>query len=211
MAEESDRDIREEVGISLFWREMIGDYEYGRFNPADMLRWYDALKLRGPDEIRTLVDERYTSRPVSTVQGIVAGAPHPPTWLVREWLAHFEDKVTTGGYWMAAAGFILLCLIAAPVLNGMTRLTPLSTFIKHPPFGGPQVYQPQNQQSANSLAATVTAPPATLSTGQTGAASQGLAGAATGASPPGGTTGPSSGGLSAGATSPAPAVGSNQP
>ncbi len=211
MAQESDRDIREEVGISLFWRELIGDYEYGRFNPEDMLRWYDALKLRGPEEIRDLINERYTGRPGLVVRGIVAGAPHPPIWLIREWLAKYENKVSTGAYWMAAFGFVLFIGMFVPFLSGMTRLTPLSTYVMHPPFGGPQVYQPAAPQTGPALSAVGTAPPAVSSPGPTGPTSAGIAGAATGVSPSTGTTGGANVGLSAGAVSPAPAVGNNQP
>ena len=212
MPQESDRDVREEVGISLFWRELIGDYEYGRYNPDDMLRWYDALELRGPEEIRDLVNERYSGRPMSAVLGIVSGAPHPPIWLVREWLAHYENKVSTGAYWMAAAGFVLLCFMIGPLVSGMLRLTPLSTYYLDPPFAGPQVSQvPVTPQGSMSLSATSNAPPAVATAGATGPTSRGIAGAATGATPAGGSTGAANVGLSAGATSPGPAVGSNQP
>ena len=211
MPQESDRDIRQEVGISLFWRELIGDYEYGRFNPEDMLRWYDALQLRGALEIRTLIDERYTGRPVSVVLGVVSGAPHPPIWLVREWLAYYENKVSTGAYWMAAAGFIAICFLVVPVFHGIQDLTPLSTYVLHPPFGGPQVYQPAGLQTSNPLTATVSAPPLVSIPGPTGPTSGGIAGVATGATPAGGTTGAANVGLSSGAVSPAPAVGSTQP
>jgi hypothetical protein len=210
MARESDRDVREEVGISLFWRELIGDYEYGRFDPDDMIRWYDALTLRGPLEIRDLIDERYTGRPGSSVRGIVSGAPHPPVWLVREWLAHFENKVRTGGYWMAAAGFVLFCGIVFPIVSGVTQLTPLSTYAMHPPFGGPQV-TPATQPPNYSLPSSSLTPPAVSSPGPTGPSSAGIAGVATGASPAGGTTGAANVGLSAGVISPAPAVGNTQP
>ena len=212
MPEESDRDIRQEVGISLFWRELIGDYDYGRFNPEDMLRWYDALELRGPDEIRELIDERYSGRPMSAVHGIVAAAPHPPLWLVREWVEHYETKVSTSGYWLGAICFVLLAFAIAPFLNSVQSLTPLSTYIMQPPFGGPQTFQPAStSQNNDSLSATVTSPPAISTPGPTGPQSGGIAGVATGSSPAGGTTGAANIGLSAGATSPAPAVGNTQP
>ncbi len=211
MPQESDRDIREEVGISLFWRELIGDYEYGRFNPEDMIRWYDALQLRGPDEIRDLINERYTGRPGTVVRGVVAGAPHPPIWLVREWLALYENKVRTGGYWMAAAAFVVFCGLFVPFIAGTTRLTPLSTYVMHPPFGGPQTFQPNGPASGPVLSATNTVPPAVSVPGPTGPTSGGIAGAATGVSPAGGTTGAVNGGLSAGAVSPAPGIGATQP
>ena len=211
MAQESDRDIREEVGISLFWRELIGDYEYGRFNPDDMLRWYDALQLRGPEEIRELIDERYHGRPVSTVLGIVSRAPHPPIWLVREWLALYENKVRTRPYWLAAFVVVGLCFIFFPMLHGVQDLTPISPYYLHPPFGGPQVYQPSTPAGPTALTAVNSVPPLVTPPGPTGPQSAGIAGAATGASPAGGATGAANIGLSAGAPSPAPSVGSLQP
>ena len=211
MAQDSDRDVREEVGISLFWRDLIGDYEYGRFNPDDMLRWYDALQLRGPEEIRDLVNERYTGRPVSAVQGIVSGAPHPPIWLIREWLGQYENTVSLRPYWLAAAGFVLLCFMVMPTISGMTRLTPLSTYIMHPPFGGPQVYEPASPLAGGRPTAAQNAPPAVAAQGSTGPQSGGIAGVATGATPAGGRTGATNSGVSAGSISPAPAISSYQP
>jgi hypothetical protein len=210
MAEDTGRDIREEVKISLFWRALIGDYEYVKFNPDDMLRWYDALELRGPLEIREVINERYSSRPVSRVQGIVSGAPHPPTWLVRDWLMHHENKITTGRYWIAAAAFVLLFFMVGPLMYGLTTLKPLSTYVMHPPNSGPEPYQPAMPSGSN-FTPTPQQPPATFTPGQTSPHSSGIAGAAMGLSPVGGVTGSTNGGLSAGVSTATSSSGGTQP
>jgi hypothetical protein len=206
MAQETGRDIREEVRISLFWRALVGDFEYVKFNPDDMLRWYDALELRGPLEIRELIDERYTGRPGLVATGIVAGAPHPPVWLVRDWLMHHEAKIRTAPYWVATAAFVLLFFMLGPLLYGITALQPLSRYVMNPPTNGPQVYDPTTPTSRNAMP-NPTQPTPTFTPGVTSAQSQGIAGAAMGVAPAGGATGPSSGGLSSGAVSAAPSVG----
>ncbi len=209
MGRDSGRDIREEVRIAIFWRALIGDYEYVKFNPDDMLRWYDALELRGPDEIRLMMTERYSTRPVRAMLGVVTAAPHPPVWLVREWLAHYEQKLRTGHLWTATAGFLVLSFMAFPALHGCADLTPVNMYVMNPPSGGPQVSAPQAPVGSNFNPA-LTEPPAVFTPSVTGPKSGGIAGAATGASPAGGTTGATNGGLSAGATSAAPAVGGTQ-
>jgi hypothetical protein len=209
MPEDSGRDIREEVRISLFWRALVGDYEYVKFNPDDMLRWYDGLELRGPLEIRELIDERYTGRPGLTVVGIVSGAPHPPIWLVRDWLMHHEHKVKTAPYWVATAAFVLLCFMVAPLLYGITALKPLSPYVMTPPSNGPQVYSPTTPTGSNYVPSPTTPPP-TFTPGQTSPHSSGIAGGAMGVAPAGGATGPTNSGLSSGATSGAPQVGGGQ-
>jgi hypothetical protein len=210
MAQDSDRDIREEVGVALFWRELIGDYEYVKFNPDDMLRWYDALTLRGPEEIRELMDERYSGRPMGVVQGIVTGKPHPPAWLVREWLMHHETKIRTGGYWMAAGGFVLLSFIVAPFMYGCTTLTPVNMYVMNPPNNQPQPYQASAPVGSN-FTAPPTTPPVAFMPGQTTPQSGGIAGAAMGTAPAAGVTGSANVGLSNGAVTPAPAIGGSPP
>ena len=208
MAQDTGRDIREEVRISLFWRALIGDLEYVKYKPEDMLRWYDALHLRGPLEISELIDERYTGRPGLAVVGIVAGAPHPPVWLVREWLAHHEQKIRTAPYWVATAAFILLFFMVGPLMYGLTRLRPVSMYVMKPPNNGPQVYQPTTPNGSNFMP-NATQPPVTVTPGLTSPHSNGIAGAASGASPVGGATGAANVGISAGAVSPGPS--SSQP
>jgi hypothetical protein len=211
MARDTGRDVREEVRVAIFWRALIGDYEYVKYDPEDMLRWYDALDLRGPEEIRVLMNERYATRPVSEVLGIVAKAPHPPTWLVREWLAHHEQKVRTGHLWMATGSFLLASFLIAPFMYGCSALTPVNMYVMNPPTGNtPPAYEPQAPQTAN-FNPTVNSPPVTTQPGVTTPFSGGIAGSASGVAPPGGMTGPSNVGLSSGAVTSAPAVGSGQP
>jgi len=209
MARDSDRDIREEVRIAIFWRDLIGDFEYVKFHPDDMVRWYDALELRGHDEIRQLLTERYGSRPVSAVLGITAGAPHPPLWLVREWLQFYEQKVPTRHLWLTAGGFLLFSFMFFPFMYRCSQLTPLNMYVMNPPSSGRPTSTPQMPQGSNFNPSPNT-PPATFQPTQTGPSSGGIAGAAMGGSPAGGVTGPASTGLSAGAVT-APSGSGNQP
>jgi hypothetical protein len=135
---EGDVDIRTEMRIALFWRALIGDLEYIRYNPDDMLRWYMALELRGPEEIRDLVSERYTTRPMPVILGVVNKAPHPPSRLVREWLAYHEHKVRTGVYWFAPLAFCVLCGLVFPMVYGCQNLRPLNPLVMKPPNNGMQ-------------------------------------------------------------------------
>jgi hypothetical protein len=201
-----ERDIRSEVKIALFWRHLIGDFEYVKFNPDDMLRWYDALELRGPVEIRDLLTERYGTRPAATIQGVVAEAPHPPSWLVREWLQYYEQKVKTGGLWMATGAFVLSSFVAFPLLYGCTQLHPLSPYVMRPPISQVQMTAPSMPIGSN-FTPNATVPPATVQPGATSAHSTGIAGAASGVAPLGGVTGPSNVGASSGVTSSGPSAG----
>jgi hypothetical protein len=200
MARESERDVREEIRIALFWRALIGDYEYIKFNPDDLLRWYDALELRGPEEIRIVIDERYSTRPVNAVLGIVTAAPHPPTWLVRDWLSVHEQKVRTGGYWLGAAAFVAMSFMVGPMLYGCTQLKPMNPYVMNPPDSGPQQYT-NTPPVGSAFYSNPTSPPVAFAPTQTGAQSTGIAGAAMGVTSAGGATGPANVGASAGASS----------
>jgi hypothetical protein len=196
--------------IALFWRALIGDMEYIRYDPEDMLRWYLALELRGPEEIRELVTERYSSRPMPAVQGIVTKAPHPPTQLVREWLFYHEQKVRVGAYWFAPLGFCILCGLVFPYLYGCQNLQPVNPLFMNPPNIGPQLptsaqntptygaaptLQPQTTQSVGTSSSTATPPTQGVVT-STGPTSGGIAGGASGAAPANGVTGPVNSGIS---------------
>ena len=209
MARDSGRDVREEIRIALFWRALIGDYEYIKFDPDDMTRWYDALEMRGALEIRHLMRERYATRPVNAVLGIVSGAPHPPTWLVRDWLSFHEQKGSSGHWWLATAGFVTVSMMMFPLLHQCAALTPVSMYVMQPPDASPQLYAPI-APTGSTYMTNGTAPPTTFTPGQTSAQSTGIAGAAMGVAPPGGTTGAVNGGISAGSISAAPAMGGLQ-
>jgi hypothetical protein len=215
MSKIPERDVRSEIKIALFWRHLIGDFEYVKFSPDDMLRWYDALELRGPLEIRQLLSDRYTTRPASTIQGIVAVAPHPPSWLVRDWLAHHEMKVRTGGLWVAAGAFVLSSFVTFPLLYRCSTLTPLSPFVMNPPISQPSLAAPQmpvgsTYEPNNTVPPSTVQPSMAAQPGATSPHSGGIAGAASGAAPPGGATGPANVGASSGTTS-SPGVGGQQP
>jgi hypothetical protein len=209
MSKNDERDVREEIKIAIFWRNLIGDFEYIKFDPDDMMRWFDALELRGPIEIRHLLRERYATRPVNAMLGITSRAPHPPTWLVREWLAFYEQKVSTRPAWLTAFGFVVLSFMAFPLLHQCADLQPVSMYVMNPPSSGPTIMP--NSQVMTSIPASNMAPPATAQPGPTGPRSAGIAGAATGVTQTGGATGAVNGGISAGSISPGAAVGSGVP
>jgi hypothetical protein len=196
-------DVRTEMRIALFWRRLIGDYEYIKYDPDDLLRWYLALELRGPDEIRDLYQERYTARPMRVMLGVVSKAPHPPILVIREWLAFHEHQVRTGSYWWGAIGFSLFCLLVFPNVYGCMALQPMNPLIMNPPATGPA--QPTSVMNTPSYGAAPTfVPPTTMvpSVTVTGPTSGGIAGGAAGSVPAAGVTGPSNTGASGGAAGP---------
>lgn len=138
---EKEVDVREEMRIALFWRGLIGDFEYIKFDPDDLLRWYMALELRGPEEVRDHLTERFSSRPMPSMTGLVAKRPHPPLWLVREWLAYHETKVRTGAFWWGTIIFITASFMTFPVLYGCVALQPLNPLVMNPPTSTPQMTQ----------------------------------------------------------------------
>ena len=150
MSKTDERDVREEIKIAIFWRNLIGDFEYIKFDPDDMMRWFDALELRGPIEIRQLLRERYATRPVNAMLGITTRAPHPPTWLVREWLAFYEQKVSTKPAWLAAFGFMILSFMAIPLLHQCADLQPVSMYVMNPPSSGPNHHAEQSGDDQHS-------------------------------------------------------------
>jgi len=200
---DDDIDIRTDMRIALFWRKLIGDFEYIKFNPEDMLRWYLALELRGPEEIRTLLTERYTTRPMPVILGVVTKAPHPPTQLVREWVAYHEQQVRTGTYWWAPVGFCVFCSLVFPFIYGCQNLQPMNPLVMNPPVTNPQ--PPTSAANTPSYGASSALVPVTTGgpTGTvTGPTSGGIAGAASGAAPATGVTGPTNVGASATSTGP---------
>jgi hypothetical protein len=189
---ERDIDVRTEMFIALFWRGLIGDMEYVRFDPEDMLRWYFALELRGPIEIRELLTERYSSRPMNVIQGVVSESPHPPAWLVREWLARHEENIRTGRYWWAAAGFLTMCLMVFPTLHSCINLQPMNPLVMNPPQTGPQQAQSVGPSQGYGQSPSIVPPQVQLPVTATGPRSSGIAGGAGGAAPTTGVTGPAS-------------------
>ena len=200
------RDIREEMRVAVFWRKLIGDMEYVRFDPEDMYRWYEALALRGPDEIRELMSERYFTKQSGVIQGVVFRAPHPPMWLVNEWLEFESRKTHTLGYWLMAGAFIIMSGMSFSALQGCVNLQPLNPLIMHPPKGTPPVtaysLPTVSAPGGNTASGMTTMQPktATSTTGptSTGPSSNGIAGAATGQVSATGATGGQNTGASAG-------------
>lgn len=208
---DKDIDIRTEMRIALWWRSLIGDYEYAAFDPDVMLDYYMALELRGPEEIRALVTERYMGRPTKAVLGIMTKAPHPPLWLVLKWLEHHEEKIHTGSSvgWGLAGSFVVLSFIFMTNLHSCVDMQTSNPLAMSPPSGTPRVTPYEQVQwsygappapPSTASQAPPTSAPAASST-QTGAQSQGIAGAASGSVSRGGTTGPTNSGASAGAAS----------
>jgi hypothetical protein len=200
---DGDVDIRTEMRIALFWRGLIGDLEYIRYRPEDMLRWYMALELRGPEEIRDLVTERYTSRPMPEILGVVNKAPHPPSRLVREWLAYHEHKVRTGVYWFAPLAFCVLCGLVFPTVYTCQNLRPMNPLVMNPPNNGVQAPPSTPNVPVYGMSSGMMPP---LTGGPTGTvtlpANGGSSGGPPAAAPTTGVTGPVNGGASAAGTGP---------
>jgi len=200
-----ERDIRYEMKIALYWRALIGDSEYVKFDPEDLLRWYEALELRGHDEIRDLRNERYRTALTGGMLGIVARAPHPPIWLVNQWLEKADQKVHTLEYWGMGCAFVLASGLVFGNLQGCTSLKPLNPLFLKPPADGftaaaytaPPTFQLGNaKQGMETQGPNTVAGPATFSA--TGPASNGVAAAPNAAAPSAGVTGPQNIGASAG-------------
>jgi len=143
----SDRDknrteLRKEIKIAIYWRQLIGDFEYVKFNPDDMLRWYLAMDLRGADEIRDLVKERYENEARrATVLGVVGQAPHPPVWLVREWLNTRQPKFPIWRIFSVSASLVVVVGILAPTVNGCQGLKTMNPLAYNPPNHQPVMAQ----------------------------------------------------------------------
>jgi hypothetical protein len=106
-----------EIRIAQFWRRELGDDEYNRRDPDDLVRWFDAFELRGPEEIRAYLNERASRHPEMPVTGIVARAPHPTRDIVEMWLAT-HNKPHTAPYWYAFSAFMLCSFLVVTNLNG---------------------------------------------------------------------------------------------
>jgi hypothetical protein len=121
MNRDDSLDFIADIRIAQFWREKLGDTEYGTFDPADLRRWYEAMELRGPDEIRDYVNQRTGRYPSAPVTGIVFVAPHPPVYIVDTWL-HSHDKVHTGPAYVGLAAFLILSFFGMTRLNGCANI-----------------------------------------------------------------------------------------
>jgi hypothetical protein len=127
-----DVDFIEEIHIAQYWRKQLGEYEYVYYNPDDLRRWYIALETRGPEEIRSYLNERDSRFPRSVVTGVVAGAPHPPLSIVELWLSS-HDTPHTRSYWIALAAFGLATYLFTTNLQGCTTLVDVNKLVTNPP------------------------------------------------------------------------------
>jgi hypothetical protein len=130
--------IRHEIRVALFWRRVIGDNEYIRFDPADMLRWYDAMDLRDPIEIEEMMNERFSTVGSRTpIVGIVSTEPHPPAWLVRTWqeeqVPKFRKSVLVNTY----TAWLICSLITGSFVYGCQHLQPYNIAVWRPPSNQP--------------------------------------------------------------------------
>lgn len=201
---DKETDIREEMRIAVWWRGLIGDAAYSSFDPEDMLRWYQALTLRGPEEIRAMITERHWGgRPMPTVPGIVDKRPHPPFWLINTWLEYQESRVSTALPWGLLASFVLISGMGLAGLQGCSQLRTVSPLAMSPPQTAAKVAPYTNTPSAAATPSSGVsggfAPPsvAPATTTVTGPQSGGIAGGASGAVRATGATGPTNGGASA--------------
>jgi hypothetical protein len=131
-------------------------------------------------------------------------------WLVLKWLESHEEKVHTGTAvgWGLTGSMVVLSFIFMSNLHSCVDMQTSNPLAMNPPAGTPQVspYQQVQWSYAQPPATTPTAalaPPTPVpaaSVSKTGAQSEGIAGAASGAVSPSGATGPANIGASAGAT-----------
>ena len=164
----------EEIKIALYWRRVLGEMEYVDYDPEDLRRWYKAMELRGPSELRAYVSERTQRHNASHLVGLVA-APHPPLTIVELWLQSHENKAALKPLWIGLAGFTMLSLIVAVSFNGCQTLPIQNPLFLKPPQTQ-QAVQPA--QPGNAPAATATAPqnlppPASTATDSTQQGQQG--------------------------------------
>jgi len=106
-----------EIRIAQFWRRELGDDGYNQRDPDDLVRWFDALELRGPDEIRAYLKERGSRYPDWPVTGIVERAPHPTRAIVEMWLGT-HDKARTGPFVWAFGTFMMCCMFLVTSMVG---------------------------------------------------------------------------------------------
>jgi hypothetical protein len=141
---EKDRtELRKEIKIAIFWRKLIGDFEYIKFNPDDMLRWYLALDMRGEDEIRDLMNDRYNfSARRTPVLGLVGEKPHPPAWIVREWLETRQPKFPIWRIFGASCGFVVIVGLLMPTMRGCQAMQSLPPQVFIPPASRPSTQLP---------------------------------------------------------------------
>ena len=140
----SGLDFIEDIRIAQFWRKILGEIEYVTlYDPDDLRRWYKALEIRGPQEIRDFLVERTGRHPTGAVTGIVALAPHPPRKIIDLWLES-HDHVRTRPFWLAFAGFVVLAYYVMTILSGFEHLPSQTRFQLNPPIvGGPPPPVPQ--------------------------------------------------------------------
>jgi hypothetical protein len=140
-----------EIRIAQFWRKELGDDAYNRRDPDDLVRWYEAFELRGPEEIRAYLNERTGRHPDWPVTGIVARAPHPTRDIVEMWLAT-HNKAHTAPYWWGFSAFVIGSFFLVTNLNGCQNATSWNPPVNWLP------------QPATLMAGTSNGPPTALST-----------------------------------------------
>jgi hypothetical protein len=134
--------LHEEIRVARFWREIIGQYEYGNYDPDDLYRWYKALETRGPADIRATINERATKYPVPRLLGLVSQPPHPPMELVVLWLETHELKTRTGSLWLGLGGFVTLSFLLGMGMQGCQNLHDINKLAMNPAQTSPALPQP---------------------------------------------------------------------
>ena len=158
----------EEIKIALYWRRVLGEMEYVDYDPEDLRRWFKALELRGPSEIRDYVSERTQRHNPSHLHGLVA-APHPPLAIVELWLQSHENKPRLKPLWVGLAGFTMLSLIVATNFNGCQTLKNHNPLVLTPPQTQQAVQpgEPGSPPAATATAPQNLPPPASTATNST--------------------------------------------
>ncbi len=155
-------ELHEEIKVAQFWRGVIGVYEYVNYDPADLLRWYQALETRGPDEIRAYLNERAAKHPMKRLLGLVAKPPHPPMEVVMLWLEERERHSSSASVWMGVGGFVTLCFLLGVGFVGCQNLKNQNTLALKPGQTSPPLMQPQTGQAPQSAATFPNAAPQTM-------------------------------------------------
>jgi hypothetical protein len=205
--DDSDRtSIKKEIRIAVFWRDLIGDYEYIKFDPDDMLRWYLAMEVRGPVEVAALMAERFAAAARrSPVVGLVGQAPHPPAWLVREWLGTQRPKFPQGRAVTLGMALLLFVSIALPTLHSCVNLKNNNPLAYQPPNPHPAIVAPGAPSAIQTPQASAPiATPSTINAGTSAGAPPALGASSSGAAASGGS-GPPAASTGSGTISTVPA------
>lgn len=153
--------FRKEIKILQFWRGLLGEDQFQRYENDDLVRWYLALRLQGRDDVRARLVERHGSRPMPVVHGVVDRAPHPPLTVVEKWLESEETQVHASPVLLGILAFVILTFVMGWQLSTCSLSTNpnlLATNPAPPALQAPQAPQVQVPVSAGGMSLTSPTP-----------------------------------------------------